>query len=395
MDVFQIRLLGELSITYGEKQIQNSDNRSRKVWLLLAYMIYFRQNNITSDELIDLLWNNEDGSSNPSNALKTIFHRLRNTLDLLGDGMGRKLIIRRNGGYAFNTEIPMELDIIHFEEACNRAKAESDPTLRLASFMDAMEVYRGDFLPKLSGETWVLPVQAYYHNLYVQAAHETLSLLADAKRSSESIWLCHRAIELEPYDESLHIHLMRQLLNMGEQQSAVLVYETLSQTLFSQFGVTPSEELRILHREAIRSTGQAKLDIQSVMKDLLNTEEPGALYCEYDFFKVIFSAVSRSVGRSGVAAHIALLSITSANGGPLSKRSLARCMDNLQILICDLLRRGDVVSRCSISQFIILLPNANYENSCIVMDRILRQFGRKYPHSPAFLRFSVQPLTPT
>ena len=70
-------------------------------------------------------------------------------------------------------------------------------------------------------------------------------------------------------------------------------------------------------------------------------------------------------------------------------------MENLCELVRLSLRRGDVASRCSVSQFIILLPRANYENSCRVMERIVRQFGRQYPHSPALLRYSVQPLDPT
>ena len=82
-------------------------------------------------------------------------------------------------------------------------------------------------------------------------------------------------------------------------------------------------------------------------------------------------------------------------GGKLAKRCLDRCMENLEELVCQSLRRGDIVARCSVSQFVILLPRANFENSCIVMERIVRQFGRQYPHSPALLRYSVQPLDPT
>ena len=69
-------------------------------------------------------------------------------------------------------------------------------------------------------------------------------------------------------------------------------------------------------------------------------------------------------------------------------------MQNLLGVIRSSLRRGDVASRCSVSQYILLLPQANYENSCMVCDRIVKAFGRQYPHSPAVLRFSVQPLDP-
>ena len=38
----KVNMLGGLSIQSGGAEINDSDNRSRKVWLLLAYMIYCR-----------------------------------------------------------------------------------------------------------------------------------------------------------------------------------------------------------------------------------------------------------------------------------------------------------------------------------------------------------------
>ena len=67
---------------------------------------------------------------------------------------------------------------------------------------------------------------------------------------------------------------------------------------------------------------------------------------------------------------------------------------NLQTLMIENLRAGDVLTRCSISQMIVMLPQANYENSCLVCQRILRAFHRQYPHTPAEITYSVQPLEP-
>ena len=120
----------------------------------------------------------------------------------------------------------------------------------------------------------------------------------------------------------------------------------------------------------------------------------GALLCDYDFFRIIYQAEARAVARNGDAVHIALLSAVGDESKPLSRRSLDCCMDNLQDVIVENLRKGDVVSRCSVSQYILMLPQANYENSCMVCDRIIRAFARQYPHSPATLSYTVQPLVP-
>jgi len=121
----------------------------------------------------------------------------------------------------------------------------------------------------------------------------------------------------------------------------------------------------------------------------------GAMRCDYDYFKVLCFAESRSMERNGNATHIVLLSVSGPPDKPLSKRSLNRIMEQLGEQIRTNLRRGDTFSQCSVSQYIIMLPHANYENSCMVCRRILGAFSRKHPHVTAKIQHMVQPLTPS
>ena len=69
-------------------------------------------------------------------------------------------------------------------------------------------------------------------------------------------------------------------------------------------------------------------------------------------------------------------------------------MEKLDEEIRTSLRRGDAASRCSSSQYILMLPQANYENSCMVCSRVAKNFARKFPHSPARFQYTVYPLHP-
>ena len=121
----------------------------------------------------------------------------------------------------------------------------------------------------------------------------------------------------------------------------------------------------------------------------------GALICDYDYFKVLCFAESRAMERSGTATHVALLSLTSPDPHkPLTKRSQDRIMGQLGQQLQLNLRRGDTISRCSVTQYIIMLPKANYENSCMVCRRIIGAFHRAHPHVTAKVNYMVQPLTP-
>jgi DNA-binding SARP family transcriptional activator len=390
----QVRMLGEFSIQYGEQEINDSDNRSRKVWLLLAYMIYCRNRSISQEELVGLLWGEDESSSNPLNALKTMFHRVRTMLNQLGGNIGHLLIVRRSGSYAWNADLPFSFDVEDFESLCKRGAA-AEESQRLEIYLQALELYRGDFLPKLSAEPWVVPISAYFHNLYIHTVLETLPILEEHGRLEEAVTLCRSAVTVDPYHETLYQHLMQDLLGVGDQRGAISVYEDMSELLFSNFGIMPSDETRSIYREAVRTVNERAVSPVTVREQLREPDDAGgALFCDYDFFKVIYHAEARAVARSGDAVHIGLLSVTDEKKQELPKRSLDRAMENLQELIRACLRRGDIASRCSISQFILLLPQANYENSCKVCERVIKAFARQYPHSPAEIHYSVQPLEP-
>lgn len=389
----QVQMLGQFTLRYGDRTISDSDDRSRRVWSLLAYMLYNHGRSFAQEELIHLYWSNNEKSADPGNALKSIFHRIRTALDKLQPGLGRLLIRRKAGRYFWNNAMPLSLDIEDFEAHFHAAEAAGDDDVRLAEYQAALALYAGDPLPRMTDEIWTIPIVAYYHSLYTRAAAGAIELLEKQERTAEAVALCRRAIHIEPYQEDLYEHLMRGLLRTGDMKGAMSVYEEMSELLFAHFGVMPSETLRTLYRQATRTVNDRTLTMDEVCSQLAEpAPHGGAMVCEYDFFKILYRAEARSIARNGHSANICLLSVSGKDGEMLARRSLDPAMNNLQVLVQNNLRRGDVIARCSISQYIILLPQANYENSRMVADRLVSAFYRRYPHSPARLRYTVQPL---
>ena len=389
----QVQMLGQFTLRYGDRTISDSDDRSRRVWSLLAYMLYNHGRSFAQEELIHLYWSNSEKSADPGNALKSIFHRIRTALDKLQPGLGRLLIRRKAGRYFWNNAMPLSLDIEDFEAHFHAAEAAGDDDVRLAEYQAALALYAGDPLPRMTDEIWTIPIVAYYHSLYTRAAAGAIELLEKQERTAEAVALCRRAIHIEPYQEDLYEHLMRGLLRTGDMKGVMSVYEEMSELLFAHFGVMPSETLRTLYRQATRTVNDRTLTMDEVCSQLAEpAPHGGAMVCEYDFFKILYRAEARSIARNGHSANICLLSVSGKDGEMLARRSLDPAMNNLQVLVQNNLRRGDVIARCSISQYIILLPQANYENSRMVADRLVSAFYRRYPHSPARLRYTVQPL---
>lgn len=68
--------------------------------------------------------------------------------------------------------------------------------------------------------------------------------------------------------------------------------------------------------------------------------------------------------------------------------ALNNTMDQLLAILTNGLRRGDVVSRYSGAQYVVMLPAANFEDSAMVMERIVSAFYRQ--HRRSFLKISYR-----
>lgn len=391
----RISMLGNFSFRCGDAYIDDQSNRTRKVWLLLAFMIYNRRNRCTQQQYLSLLQDGRgsEASDDPTGRMKALFYRARAMLDQLYPGAGHQLIIRKDGAYSWNPDVETVLDVELFDKA--RTAPAENPQQRLAQLLEALSLYQGDFLPKLSMEAWVMPIHAYYHQAFLDAALEALSLLEESSRWQEAESLCRRAVSIEPYSESLYQHLMRCCLVRNDRASVLAIYEKMSELLFDTFGVMPSDDSRTLYREASRQTNDNSVTIGIVREQLKEPEQANsAMFCEYDFFRLLYQFQARSLARTGDTIHIALLTVHSPEHSSISRKSLDLAVSNLTNLLLANLRQGDVVCQCSVSQLIIMLPQANYENSCAVCQRLIKAFDRKYPHSPARIRYAVHPLEP-
>ncbi|MCI8538837.1 MAG: hypothetical protein HFF18_09300 [Oscillospiraceae bacterium] len=385
----QVQMLGGFSIR-RDGAVLNIGGRSRKLCLLLAYLIWERARPVSYEELTGLLWEGEAQGPNPLNALKAVLHRVRTCLDQLWDNAGRVLILNREGCYQWNMDIPLTLDVERFAALCQEGDPVRQEERLLSQRLSALSLYQGDFLPALSGCAWADGQREGLRRRYLKHTLELLPLLGAQGRWQETERLARTAFALEPCLEDLCLWQMEALIHLGRREESTQLYEDFQERLLSKLGVLPSDQLRELYHGARRERDPRTVSPVTLLERLREAPKPGALMCDYDFFRVVCHSSARRAGRNGEPLHVALISI--AEDGDLPRHSLDRAMDNLQGVILGNLRRGDAAARCSASQFVLLLPQASYENGQMVCSRITRAFARQFPHSPASLQVSIQPL---
>lgn len=392
-DVLHINMFGTLSLSYADKKIDYVSNRSKLLWNILSYLICHRGELIRTEDLIASIWDSPK-NSNPAGAMRTAIFRARQMLSELTENSECKFLISQNCGYMWNPEIPIVLDTAEFEKLLSPSDNDSNELERCLS---AFELYNGKFLSFQSSDLWVMPLQAYYHNLYDTLLDKMIPLLEKAGMFTEGIRVCRKALKIEPFSEKNHQYLMRFLLMTDEREEVIKVYEDMSKLLLSTFGILPDQESRALYREALFSVKNDRTVSPEFAIDQLKEQEEinCAFICDYDFFKILYQAHARSVVRSGTAIHIGIISLKNRIEADSSKSNLSATMDILEKHMSLSLRKGDIITRCSASQFIIMLLSADYENSIKVCNRFVSSFEKKYPSCPFYVDTFVQALQPS
>lgn len=389
-----IQTLGGFSISTDTDSV-SSNNQSKKTWFLLAYMATFRNKDISTAELIDVVWGNSSGT-NPAGALKTLLFRARKLLEPLNIPP-QELIVQQKGSYAWTNSIHIEVDIEQFDKLCAQVFASKKDTAICKEIgKQALALYKGDFLPQAAWESWAIPINTYYHNLYLNLVHLLLQIYMSEESYQQCIELCHRAIMIDSFDEDFHYNLIYSLYKTGDIRSAMEHYNHMTDRFYNEFAISPSEKLAALYKSIQNVTHQREMNLTLIQNSFLeNAEQSGAFYCEYVVFKDIYLLESRTLERSGGSVYLCLFTITSINNRALPADKLAKPMEDLLLSIHDSLRRGDVCSRYSSSQYILLLPSATYENGESVLKRVVKHFSQNHTYRNLKITYSLQAVLPT
>ena len=244
-----ITMFGQFSISYRDKRLCENEYRGSKMILLLEYLIAQRGREITQNELIDLLWSD---SKNPANALKTLVHRTRAVLDEMIPG-GGKLIAGSHSSYAFIESDECVIDSTKFKEYIDKTEDESlSRTRRISMYKKAIALYNSGYLAGAVGETWVQPINVYFHALYNSAVDKCAQLLYPMGKFSEIITLCERATMLDQSDEKMHANLIRAFVAMGDYERAAKQYDYIRAYLMEQYGAAPGAHLTELYELTVK-----------------------------------------------------------------------------------------------------------------------------------------------
>ncbi|SCX94376.1 BTAD domain-containing putative transcriptional regulator [Alkaliphilus peptidifermentans] len=375
----EISTLGHFDVKKNNNSLVSSAPGSKKIWELFKFMLTHRKRSFTPENLMETLWSRENYSDSRS-TLRRQMHRLRQILEEVQSNE-EQLIVFNNGFYSWNTKINIQLDIDLFEKAVQMAEEmkEARPEGALINYRMALSLYQGDYLSECIEQLWVIPIRNYYRRLYLKSVYNITNLLKVQGNWNEILQICERAIQVEVYEEEIHLRYIEALLQEKEVKQAQKHYEYFTTFLYQEMGLKPSPALKSAYKR-ILATNHMHSSIEDLEIDLDNKKIENAFYCEPYVFKMIYELECRRSERSGNMAMICMITMNHPSTVSLEKKQQA--MTSLEKHLLEQLRKGDTITRWDNSNFLVLLPGLNDLIMEKVLSRILNSFYNYYSESP-------------
>ena len=207
---------GGLEIIGARGSLTDDDITTEQGACLLSYLLLNSQYPRPIRELADVLWP-EEAVDNPYHDVKNVVYRLKRTLGLIGL---EDLIIAQGGTFILNPHYEIQTDFERFEEACEKIAKECNHDVISALYHGAMDLYKGNLLPRFDHMQWQMPRSAYFENMYLRLVKCCIAYKFENHDYAAAQKTAVAALAREPYDTELMVALTISVCEQGNRSLA-------------------------------------------------------------------------------------------------------------------------------------------------------------------------------
>lgn len=392
-----IYTLGKFYIRDGDNIVSESTSRSKRMWEVFKYLLTNRDKSFFPEAILEKIWPEND-YTDPNTAMRAQMFRLRQALnsDVSERSLSSNIVISQ-GCYRWEDNIDYWVDADEFEDLAAKAKiaANENTEEAIRYYHDAIDLFKGEYLPESSFSEWIAPIRSYYHDIYIGCVFDLINLLRKRHAYDQIIRLCEKAAEIDYFEEGIHIRLIEAMLAEGMATRARAHYNEVTSIFYREMGVKPSDEMKKLYRMVGIETGTFELDLSTIQESMKSKKMiNGAYFCDPELFRYFYKLEQLRAERSDQPVILCLFTLITGNYSKPPADLLKEIMHNLQDVIMSSLRKGDLVTRWNDAQFLTMLPGLTREQATKVTNRIERAFTDKHSLHNMKLDKKVESLFP-
>ena len=251
----RVQALGEFAAFRGEASIPPNSWRRAKARQLFQLLLTFRHSPLDRDQILEYLWPGIDPAAAGRNfkvTLNSLYHVLEPER---GAGAESAIIFRDGSTYGIRPGADLWLDAEQFTTLAAQANAAfaRRPVSAVPLLEEALDLYRGDYLPEALYETWAAAERERLAVIFLSAADRLAALYLEEGQYGRAVELVHRLLAADDCWERAYRYLMLAYHGLGDHGQVARVYHRCVQTLREELDVSPADETVELYGKLIRN----------------------------------------------------------------------------------------------------------------------------------------------
>ena len=226
---FYAAFLGGFSLTFSQGELPAMGNMQSKMGQIMLALLKAGDQGLNRRALFRVINMEGKEPERPERNLNQQVYLLRKRLCQLGYPPG-KYIVKSGDIYYFTLDYSIQSDTGRLDQLLKTMGTEHSEEGQLSLLRQFCSVYRGEFLPALRGEEWVMTESAYYQKQYYQCLTRLCQILREKGAYEEMLEFAETASQIHPYDEWQPV-VIECLLKLNRRKEALKVYEA-SQKIF-------------------------------------------------------------------------------------------------------------------------------------------------------------------
>ena len=237
----EIFLLGNFQAKVSGASVEEQLWLRRSAKLLIKLLALKPGHKLHREQIIDLLWTEQDSEVAFNNLNKAIYMARRALEPSLGKGSNSQFILTQKQHVSLSSPGALFIDAEEFERQGALAIRNND----IEAGKNALKFYRGDLLVEDMYEDWLSARRESLRILHREVATKTAELYSETNEYEKSIEILKKLCVEDPTDEHNQRHLMRIYNQTGSKYQALKQFEQCRAALH-QLGLKPEPETLLL-----------------------------------------------------------------------------------------------------------------------------------------------------
>jgi DNA-binding SARP family transcriptional activator len=238
-----VKTFGEFVVTINGRTVTKSDWQRKKARDIFKILLIHHQKAVTTDELIDLLWN-DTTKHNVEQVIKNSISFIRRVIEPDLAPREPSTFLRNEGkAYILDLGDGASIDFLEFKSLIHQASKGTD---RVALYKKAIALYTGDFLKEDLYAEWSVFERESLKDSYLYALTYLAQHALAHSDDVAAISYAHQLLDTDRAHDKGYEILLRIFLKQGNHSEARRIYAQCKDAFAKEFGSAPPMSLQSL-----------------------------------------------------------------------------------------------------------------------------------------------------